>query len=127
VIKDREQSRPFGFAAGPLEKHGAKPYSWRMDKDAVIAVLRSHRTELEKLGVRHVALFGSMARGDAGPNSDIDISIELDEDALPDVYAYVGLKDHVAALFPGRVDVVNRAFLRPRVRDNAAADLIYAF
>ena len=98
-----------------------------MDKDAVIETLRKHRPELEKLGVRHAALFGSVARGEAGPESDIDIAVDLDVDALPDVYAYVGIKDGVAALFEGRVDVVNRAFLRPAVRDNAAADLIYAF
>ena len=98
-----------------------------MNKDAVIDILRKHRPELERLGVRHAALFGSVARGEAGPNSDIDIAVEIDPHALPDVYAYVGIKDHVAALFEGRVDVVNRAFLRPAVRDNAAADLIYAF
>lgn len=98
-----------------------------MDKDTVIAVLRAHRAELERLGVQHAALFGSVARGEARPDSDVDIAIDIDERALPDVYAYVGLKDRVAALFKERVDVVNRAFLRPQVRDNAAADLIYAF
>src|SRR3569623_956155 len=98
-----------------------------MDKDAVIAVLRQHRPELERLGVRHAALFGSVARGEATADSDIDIAVEIDAKALPDVYAFVGIKDRVVKLFDGRVDVVNRVFLRSEVRDNSAADLIYAF
>lgn len=98
-----------------------------MDKDTALATLRKHRAELERLGIRHAALFGSVARGDSGPRSDLDIAIEIDAEALPDVYAYVGIKDRVTALFEGRVDVVNRAFLRPEVQENSAADLIYAF
>lgn len=99
-----------------------------MDRNAVIAVLRAHRTELEELGVVHAALFGSVARGEARPDSDIDIAVELDAKAVANIYAYVGVKDQVAALFePQKVDVVNRNFLRPQVRDNAVADLIYAF
>ena len=98
-----------------------------MDREAVIAVLRQHQPELERLGVRHAALFGSVARGESTADSDIDIAVDIDAKALPDVYAYVGIKDRVAKLFDVRVDVVNREFLRPEVRDRAAADLIYAF
>jgi len=98
-----------------------------MDKDAVIAVLRAHEAELKQIGVRHAALFGSVARGEAGPDSDIDIAIEIDDSLALTIYDYVGLKEEVAGLFDGPVDVVNRAFLRPTVRENTAPDLIYAF
>ena len=49
-----------------------------MNKRAVIAMLKQHRAELERKGVRHAALFGSLARDEARPDSDIDIMIELD-------------------------------------------------
>ena len=98
-----------------------------MDKDAIITVLREHRAELEGLGVRHAALFGSVARGEAGPDSDIDIAIDLDMDRHPTVYDYVGMQQYIAGLFEGRVDVVNREGLKPRVRDRVTPDLVHAF
>jgi hypothetical protein len=68
-----------------------------------------------------------VARGTAGPESDIDIMIEIDPEAIQDVYAYVGLKNFVADLFTGRVDVIDRAALEPHVRPPAEADAVYAF
>ena len=50
-----------------------------MDKDAVIAILRAHRAELEQLGIRHAALFGSVARGTDGPSSDVDVAVLFEE------------------------------------------------
>lgn len=56
-----------------------------------IAELRTHAAELRRLGVARAGLFGSTARGEAGPDSDLDILIQLDPDARLDVYAYVGV------------------------------------
>ncbi|HVY50763.1 MAG TPA: nucleotidyltransferase family protein [Devosia sp.] len=98
-----------------------------MDKDAVIAVLRQHRAELERLGVRHAALFGSVARGEAGPKSDIDIAIDLDRSRRPTIYDYVGMQQFISGLFDGSVDVVDRESLKPAVRESVMADLVRAF
>ena len=77
--------------------------------------------------MRRAAVFGSVARGDSRPDSDIDIMVEIDPDAHLTVFDYVGLKDYIASLFDGRVDVVNRDGLKPYVRPAATADAIYAF
>jgi predicted nucleotidyltransferase len=98
-----------------------------MDKDQALAVLRRHADTLRSRGVRHAALFGSLARGDAGPKSDIDILIELAPETSLDIFAYVELKNDIAALFPGRVDVVNKEALKPHLRPPTAAESIYAF
>lgn len=98
-----------------------------MNKRAVIAMLKQHRAELERQGVRHAALFGSLARDEARADSDIDIMIELDPDNSMGVFGYVGLKDYIASLFDGPVDVVDRAALKPYVRPAAVTDAIYAF
>ena len=98
-----------------------------MDKDAVIATLRAHRADLERLGVIHAALFGSVARGEAGPESDIDIAVDMDDEIVRTIYDYAGVKLGIAEFFEGPVDVVNRAGLKPGVRENVARDLIYAF
>ena len=75
----------------------------------------------------HAALFGSVARGDNRRDSDIDIMIEIGPDAGITVFDYVDLKQYIAGLFDGPVDVVNREGLKSFVRPAATADAIYAF
>lgn len=99
-----------------------------MDRDQVLEVLRAHRDELSRRGVRHAALFGSMARGQAGPGSDLDIMVDLDPAAELDVFGYVALTDFIRDLFiRTRVDVSNHEALKPHVRANAERDAVYAF
>ena len=98
-----------------------------MDRQDIIARLRENEAALRSLGVAHAALFGSRARGDARPDSDTDIMIEIDPAAPVGVHEYVGIKDYIAGLFDGPVDVVDREGLKPYVRPAAAADAIYAF
>ena len=78
-------------------------------------------------GVVHAALFGSRARGDQRPESDTDILIEPDPAARVTVFDYANLRSHIAALFEGKVDVVNRDGLKPHLKPSAATDAIYAF
>jgi predicted nucleotidyltransferase len=99
----------------------------RMDRQDIIARLRQHEAALRSRGVLHAALFGSRARGDNRPDSDTDIMIEIDPDSNVGVWGYVGLKDFIATLFDGPVDVVDREALKPYVAPAAAADAIYAF
>jgi uncharacterized protein len=98
-----------------------------MDREDIIARLRENEAALRSRGVAHAALFGSRARGDAHPGSDTDIMIEIDPTARIGVYEYVGLKEYIASLFDGPVDVVNRDGLKPYVKPAATADAIYAF
>ena len=72
-------------------------------------------------------LCSAHARGDDRPDSDTDITIEIDPDAPVGVYEYVRIKEYIASLFEGRVDVVDRGGLKPYVRPAATADAIYAF
>ena len=78
-------------------------------------------------GVCHAALFGSVARGDDRPDSDIDVMIEVDPEAHIGVYEYVALKEYIASLFDRPIDVVSRDALKPYVRPAATTDAIYAF
>jgi predicted nucleotidyltransferase len=98
-----------------------------MNRDQIIARLKEREADLRERGVAHAALFGSVARGDDRPDSDIDILVELDPAARVTVFDYVGIKEYIEGLFPGPVDVVNREGLRPHVRPPATADAIYAF
>ena len=95
-----------------------------MNKREAINVLRRHQADLRARGIIHAALFGSVARGEARPRSDLDI---LDQELSLEIFAYAGLKRHVAGLFGGSVDVVNKAALKPYLRQPVSADAVYAF
>jgi predicted nucleotidyltransferase len=82
---------------------------------------------LRARGVAHAALFGSVARGEDRPDSDIDIMVEIAADARLGVFQYVGVVRYIEELFPVRVDVANREGLKPLVRPSAERDAIYAF
>ncbi len=120
-----------GYGAGqgdfPLLQTTVPCYHSVMDRQEIIARLREHETALRARGVTHAALFGSRARGDARPDSDTDIMIEIDPEARIGVWGYAGLKEYISGLFDGPVDVVNRDGLKAYVRPAATADAIYAF
>ncbi len=99
----------------------------RMNRQEILDRLRQNERALRERGVTHAALFGSRARGDERPDSDTDIMIEVDPQADMSVYDYVGLKEYIASLFDGRVDVVDRNGLKPYVRPAATDDAVYAF
>jgi uncharacterized protein len=98
-----------------------------MNREQMIATLRSHEAELRRRGVCHAALFGSVARGEAGPKSDIDILVELDAQAATGVFDYVSITQFLADLFPVHVDVANRGGLKPLLRARVERDAVYAF
>jgi uncharacterized protein len=102
-------------------------YKEQMNSTEIIAKLRENETALRARGVTHAALFGSRARGDARSDSDTDIMIEIDPGKDMGVYEYVGLKDFIASLFDGSVDVVTRENLKPYVRPTALAQAMHAF
>lgn len=98
-----------------------------MDRQDILDRLRANERALRERGVTHAALFGSRARGDARPDSDTDILIEIDPEAEISIYDYAGLKRFIADLFEGSVDVINRGALKAYVRPRAESDAVYAF
>ena len=98
-----------------------------MRRDDVIARLREAEPALRARGIRRAAVFGSVARGDDRPDSDIDILVEFEPGREGTIYAYMALKEYVASLFEGRVDVIDRDALKQHLRAPSARDAIYAF
>ena len=96
-------------------------------RDEALRILREHEAELRAQGVRPAAIFGSVSRGDARPGSDLDVLIEIEDFAHLTVFEIVRIKRAVVELFPGRVDVVNAAALKPGVGNSAKRDAVYAF
>jgi predicted nucleotidyltransferase len=98
-----------------------------MKIDNAIATLRRYEAALRARGIRHAAVFGSVSRSENRPDSDLDIMIDIDPERRMTVFDYVGLKEYVASLFDGPVDVVSREALKPHVRPAVTADAIDAF
>jgi predicted nucleotidyltransferase len=98
-----------------------------MNRQAVIDTLRQHKEALNRHGVAHAGLFGSVSRGEERPGRDIDIMIDLNPEAHLSVFDYVDLKEYIASLFEKPVDVINREGLKPYVRPAAMLDVVYAF
>jgi predicted nucleotidyltransferase len=53
-----------------------------MDKDRILATMRQHEAELKAAGIVHLHLFGSVARGEATPLSDVDLLFECEPPSL---------------------------------------------
>jgi predicted nucleotidyltransferase len=95
-----------------------------MDRNVILARLRENQPALRERGVAHAALFGSRARGDNRPDSDIDILVEI---APMSLWGYVGLMQFIEDLFAEPVDVADWSRLKPFVRPSAEREAIYAF
>jgi hypothetical protein len=105
-------------------------HSWwemRLDLQYVLETLRAHESDLRRLGVSHAAVFGSVARGEAGAESDIDVLVDLDESRPMGIFEYARVKLFIDQLFDGASDVVNRRTLKPLLRANILHDTIHAF
>jgi predicted nucleotidyltransferase len=95
-----------------------------------LTLLRARAAELRRGGILHAAVFGSVARGEEIPGSDVDIMIELDPARRLTLLTYVGLVRQIEALatpLGRRIEVAQRRRLRPHVRPTAERDAVSAF
>jgi predicted nucleotidyltransferase len=95
--------------------------------DTVLEALRAHEGELRRLGVSHAAVFGSVARGEARMDSDVDVLVELDPGHPIGIFEYARLKLYIDEILSGAADVVNRRTLKPLLRDSILRDAVHAF
>jgi predicted nucleotidyltransferase len=93
----------------------------------VIAILRAHEVELRAAGIRRASLFGSVARGDAGPDSDVDLAVELDREAKIDLVRLVELEERIGELVGRKVDLLPEPVEKLRLRANVERDRKLAF
>jgi uncharacterized protein len=92
--------------------------------DKIRETLRECLPEIrEKYGVTSIGVFGSYARGEAGPDSDVDIIIELDR---PIGWELVELSDYLESRLRHPVDLVIKRSLNPLIRDAILAEVQYA-
>ncbi len=94
-----------------------------MKRRTVIARIRKNRAQLEKLGVKALYLFGSVARDEARPGSDVDILVEFDGKATFD--RYMDTKFYLEGLLGCKTDLVTPKAIKPRMKPYIMRDLIH--
>ena len=93
----------------------------------VVATLRAHEAELRRAGIRRLSLFGSVARGDADADSDIDLAAEFDPEARIGLFKLAAMERRLAELLGRSVDVLPEPADKPRLRANIERDRVRAF
>ncbi len=87
----------------------------RSRREAILEIARRH-------GARQVRLFGSIARGEATAESDIDVLVELEPGRS--LFDLGGLLTDLETLLGRRVDVVTPAGLRERIRERVLREAV---
>lgn len=108
--------------AAPPDTAAALPPA--ASREEVLARIRSVRAELNRLGVRSVKLFGSAARDEMGPESDVDVLVEFREP--PSLRPYLGTLEVLERVVGRRVDMATPGAIGPLLAKYIAADLIDA-
>ena len=75
------------------------------DRERLLSLLKVYfSSNKEAFGIERLGLFGSFARGEAGPDSDVDIIIEL---AQPDLFRYATIQQQLETVFHRHVDLIS--------------------
>src|SRR5271165_2834109 len=98
-----------------------------MDKGYVIETLRRHELELKAAGIEHLRLFGSVARGEASTQSDVDLIADIDRSKRLTLFGMAHLENRLSDLLGARVDLTPAGSMKQRVRARAFSEAIDAF
>ena len=93
----------------------------------MLRTLQKARPDLEAKGVLHLAVFGSVARLEDGPESDLDIVVEIDPETRFDIFDLAGIAGDISRLLGMKVDVLERKSLKPAFLRDVEKDQIYVF
>ena len=95
-----------------------------MNRQQVIQILHEALPGIrQRFGVQDLAIFGSVARDEAGPGSDIDVLVTFD--GRTRFRAFMGLQFELEAILGTRVDLVTPKAMKPALRPHIERDLIH--
>jgi uncharacterized protein len=98
-----------------------------MDNGAVLQTLRTHEPELRAAGIVHLRLFGSLARGEANDDSDVDLMADLDVSKRFTLLSMVRLENRLSDLLGAKVDLSSSNAMKDAVRQRALREAVLAF
>jgi hypothetical protein len=96
---------------------------YRRGREEILQVLRGRQADLDRLGVKSLALFGSTVRGEARENSDIDLLVEFHRPV--GLFEFMDVKQYLEDVLGCRVDLGTPDSLKPRLRESVLAEAVY--
>jgi predicted nucleotidyltransferase len=97
-----------------------------MEREEAVDRLKQHEAELKRLGVEHLYLFGSTARGEAREESDVDLFFDHPEGSLG-LFALMDVKEAAARILGRKTDIMTRRSLHPVLRERIEASALQVF
>jgi predicted nucleotidyltransferase len=97
-----------------------------MTRGETINALRDHAADIRAHGVTALYVFGSAARGEAGPDSDVDLFVDYDPEAFDFVHL-IRLREELSLLLGRPADLTTRDGLHPDLRDDIEAEAVRVF
>ena len=94
-----------------------------MQLESALKILQTHQVDLCQRGVKTLAVFGSVARGENTLASDLDVLVEFDH--LVGLFEFIRLKYYLESLMKCRVDLVTPDAIRPEMRENIYKEVVY--
>lgn len=98
-----------------------------MKRDEVVSKLRAHEAELRAAGILRIAVFGSVARGDNSPDSDVDLLADFDKSKHYTLLTVGRLESRLADLLGTRVDLSSPDWLKESIKSRALQEVVVAF
>lgn len=98
-----------------------------MDRERVLMILREHEPQLRAAGVDRLRLFGSVARGDQNPQSDVDIAVRMDPSRRWTLFTLGHIYEDLREMLGTKIDVALLDNLRPPIAENVEREGVDAF
>ena len=87
-------------------------------------IIAGHKDMLyDSFKISEIGIFGSYARGEQRPRSDVDILVEFEE--IPGLLEFIRLEDYLSELLSKKVDLVHKKALRPKLREAILREVQY--
>ena len=95
-----------------------------MPNQEIINKLKEHKEELcKKYNIVSIGVFGSYARGEATPESDVDVLVEYD--VTPGFFVFLELEDELSKIFNKKIDLVTKPALKTLIKDRILRETVY--
>jgi predicted nucleotidyltransferase len=98
-----------------------------MTREEIIATIQGHSDAIKAEGVRKLAIFGSRARGDSRPDSDLDVLIEVEPDASFSILNLIGVEHIIQDATGLQTQATMRRSMRPRFAQRISDDILEVF